>query len=354
MWNPFKAFFPKKMVGVDIGTSSIKIVEISRWGQGKTLENYGQVYSDAIFQELPTAIKGVGGLSHGVLSGAIKAVLEEAKIKTKAAVFSIPDFSTFCTSFSIPAMPEKEIPGAIMYNASQYITLPISEVALDWKILPATPGENGGLLKVFLVAIPNQVIQEYQIIAKEAGLHLYALEAEALAIARSLAKDIKKVVCVIDIGVQSTTINIVDGGFLRRSYSSNFYSSQLSKAVSSALGVQVSEAEIIKNKEGITSVKQGVAQTLHLLIDPLLVEVKGILAEFYQQEQKEVREIYITGGTANLPGLREYFAEYLGKTTLVPNCFADFLYPPILEESLREMNPGFSVAVGAALGGLQT
>ena len=354
MWNPFKMFFPKKKVGIDIGTSAIKIVEISRWGQGKTLENYGEIKSEFISKEpLLNAKKSNSLVSNTLTAKAIKAILNEARIKTRSVVFSIPDFSTFCTSFEIPPMPEKEISGAISYNASQYITLPIKEVTLDWKIVPNPIGDKNSPIKVFLVAVPNQVIQDYQTIAKMAGLEIYALEAEALSITRVLASNNKKTICLMDIGVQSSTVNIIENGFLRRSYSFSFYSGQLSRAISSALGIELDQAEEIKNKEGLISQKEGLSETLYPLIDPLLVAIKSISSEFFQSEKKKVEEIYLTGGTANLPGLKEYFTESLKIPVYVPNCFAGFLYAPILDKTLKELSLSFSVAVGAALSALE-
>ncbi len=342
------------MVGIDIGTSSIKVVEISRWGEGRTLENYGEIKSDLIYKEPLSDLKmSTNLLASNFVSVAIRGILDEAKIKTKSVIFSIPDFSTFCTSFTIPPMPEKEIKDAIYYNASQYITLPISEVTLDWKIISGVPGNESLPSTVFLVAIPNQVIAEYQQMAQESGLELYALEAEALSITRALIKNNKKTICLMDIGVQSSTVNIIDDGFLKRSYSFNFYSNQLVRAVASALSVSDKEAEEIKNKEGLVSLRQGLAETLYLLVDPLVAKIKSISSEFMQSEKKEVEEIYLTGGTANLPGLKEYFEKTLGKKVHVSNCFSDILYPPILDETLRKMSPSFSVAVGAALSGLE-
>ena len=249
-------------------------------------------------------------------------------------------------------MTEKEIPGAIRYNASQYITLPVSEVTLDWQILPKTPGDKNSSLRVLLVAVPNQVVQDYQSIARMAGLNLYALESEAMGIARALAKNNKKVVCLVDMGVRSSTINIVDKGFLKKSYSFNFNSNQFTQTISSVLGIGPEQAEDLKNKEGLMYTRQDVVKTLYLLIDPLLIEVKNISADFFQKEKKQIEEIYLTGGPSNIPGLKEYFAETLKKNVLVPNCFSGFLYPPILEQTLRQMSPSFSTAVGVALGGL--
>jgi len=350
-------FFPKKMLGIDIGTASIKIAEISRWGGGKTLENYGEIKSMSLYKEegsFRTYEKGGYLLSDYFVSKAVRAVLDEAKTRTKAAIFSVPDFSTFCTSFEIPPMSEKEIPQAVYYNASQYIPLPITETTLDWRLLEGTPGDGKSPLRIFLVAIPNQIVQWYQRVAEMAGLELYAIEAEALGIARALVKDKKKIICLLDIGAQSTTINIIEKGKLRKSYSFNFAGASLTSAVSTSLNLDFTKAEEMKNKQGLASQDGNISRTLYLLIDPLLMEVKKILTDFSQSEQKNIDEVYLTGGTANLIGLKEYFTEALKMNVQVPNCFSDILYPPILDESLKKMSPSYSVAVGVALGGLET
>jgi type IV pilus assembly protein PilM len=353
--NPLKMFFPKKMVGIDVGTSSIKVVEVSRWGQGKTLENYGEIKSTSLYKEpFRNVEKGSYLLSNYFVSRAVRAVLDEAKIRTKAAIFSIPDFSTFCTSFDLPPMNAKEINDAVYYNASQYIPLPTTETTLDWKLIGGVPGDKKSTLKIFLVAIPNQVIQDYQKVAQQAGLELYAVEAESLGLARALVGENKACICVVDIGVQSTTINIVDKKNLKKSYSFDFAGSQLTYAISSALGLGHAEAEELKNKEGLISTKESISKTLYLLIDPLLLEVKKVLSDFYLQESKEVDMIYLTGGTSALPGLKEYFAEVLKKRVEIPNCFSDLLYPPILGKTIEKMAPSFSAATGVALGGLET
>lgn len=348
-------FLPKRMVGIDIGTASIKAVEISRWGQGKTLENYAEIKSRSLYKEpFKNIEKGGYLLSNHFVSRAVKAILEEAKIKTKAVIFSIPDFSTFCTSIELPPMTMSELDQAVYFSAPQYIPLPISETTLDWRLISGTPGQKQSPLKVFLVAIPNQTIQDYQKVAHEAGLDLYAVEAEALGLNRVLAKNNKGCICLIDIGVQSTTINIIDKQSLKKSYSLDFAGGQLTYAVASSLGLERSEAEEIKNKEGLVSSKEGISKTLYLLIDPLLMEVKKMMSEFYQEEQKEIDAIYLTGGTSAMPGLKEYFTDVLKKKIETPNCFSNLLYPPILGQELEKISPRFSVAVGAALGGLET
>ena len=352
--NALKMFLPKKMVGIDVGTAGIKVVEVSRWGQGKTLENYGEIKSASLYKESFRKVeKGSHLLSNYFVSRAIRAVLDEAKIKTKAVIFSIPDFSTFCTSFELPPMNANELKEAVYYNASQYIPLPVAETTLDWQLVSGTPGDNRTGIKIFLVAIPNQIIQDYQKVAQLAGVDLYAVEAESLGLVRSLVRENKNGVCLIDIGVQSTTINIIDRGILKKSYSFDFAGGQLTYSISSALDLGHQQAEELKNKEGLTSSKEEISKILYLLIDPLVIEVKKTLSDFYQQEGKDINTVYLTGGTSGLPGLREYFSEVLQKKVEIPNCFSELLYPPILGRSLEKIAPSFSVATGVALGGLE-
>ena len=134
-------------------------------------------------------------------------------------------------------MNANELTEAVYYNASQYIPLPITETTLDWKLIEGTPGDKQSALKIFLVAIPNQTIQDYQKVAQLAGIELYAVEAEALGLVRSLVRENKNCVCLIDIGVQSTTINIVDKKNLKKSYSFDFAGGQLTYSIASALGL---------------------------------------------------------------------------------------------------------------------
>lgn len=354
-FNPFRFLFPKKILGIDIGTSSIKVVEVSRWGGGKTLENYGEIKATALFKESFRVFEKTTHLvSSFFVSRAIKAILEEARIKTRAAIFSVPDFSTFFTSFELPPMRKEEIPEAVRFAAPQYTPLPISETTLDWRIIERSPNDKKSNLKILLAAIPNDVVREYQKIAQMAGLELYAIEAEVLGLVRASIKENKKVICLVDIGVQSTTCSIIDKGVLKKSYSFDFSSAQLTHTVATALDVGQVEAEELKSKYGIIpSENKDLSKILFVLIDPLLIEITKIAAEFSQNEGRTVEEVYLAGGTANLPGLKEYISENLKIKAEIPNPFSDFLFPPILADTLKEMAPRFTVAVGTALGGLE-
>jgi len=313
-------FFSKRILGIDVGTYSVRLVEISGRGEGTSLENYGEMVWPK--QEKKPGQPEIASPSNATIANAIRAIAKEAGIKTKTVVFSIPDFSTFSTSFDLPPMPQKEIPGAIHYNASQYITLAAEEVTLDWKILPGAGADQSS--KVFLVAVPNQVIEDYKSIAKLAGLELHAVEAEAMALARVFAKQNSGPICFIDVGMQSSTVNLAEKGFLKKSFSVSVTSAML-------------ESEIMQSAA-----------------EPLVSLAQQAISEFTQQEHKEIGLVYLTGGAARAKGLQEYLSSVLKKPVTVPNSFAGLSYHPALSATIQEMAPRFSVAVGVALGGFST
>ena len=135
IWNPF-SLSSENFLGVDIGTSAVKIVEISRMGNRKKLENYGEMQSSFLYEKpFRTFEKSTLTVTSNDVVRAILAILKEANMKAAKACFSIPDFSTFFTTFQLPSMTEAEVPSAVQYEARQYIPLPLSEVTLDWQIV---------------------------------------------------------------------------------------------------------------------------------------------------------------------------------------------------------------------------
>jgi len=341
-------FFRKKILSIDIGTSAIKIVEISKSGNRKKLENYGEIRSGLISNDPLLNVDNEGKIvSGGLISAALKAILKEARIKTRKAVFAVPDFMAFAAFFEIPPMPEKEVPGAIYYSAARYLTLPASEVTLDWRIISGKADEKLPL-KIFLIAVPNTVVREYQKIAKQAGLELFAIEPEVFGIAIPLARDNLETFCFLDIGETTSTINISDRGSVQRSYSFDFGGNQINSALSSVMVITKNEAEEIKTTEGILSKKIIVENTLKPLVDKLLAEIKNISKDFLDQEQKQIKKVYLTGGVSNMPGLKDYFVKNLGMSVEVPNCFSSLSHSRILEEMTELMSPSYFAAVGAA------
>lgn len=378
-------FIPKKCLGIDIGTSFIRVVELSRWGERRKLENYGEVSAQFLYQKpFRTFEKSTLSLSSKNISRAIKGILEEARIKTRQVIFSIPDFCSFFTNFELPPMTSEEIPQAIRYEARLHVPLPLSEVTLDWQIIGGAPSDHKKeRLRVLLVAVPNEVINQYREIAKISELQIVSLEAEVFGLVRSLiGEDEKRTISLIDIGAQSTTCSIIDKRVLKSSHSFDLAGNELTERISKSLGVDYKIAEDFKREYGILSekmldLKEGyqsstsgsqtavsgdriqlgepisLREILLPLIDSILREAEKIFRDFYQIETKEIQKIIIAGGASFLPGLKEYFQEYFRKEVEIANPFSHIFFSPVLENTLKEMGPSYAIAVGMALGGLE-
>jgi len=359
----FKKFLPKKSLGIDIGTSSIKMVELGSWGERRKLENYGEIASEALYEKpFRTFEKSTLLLSSRDISRAILAVMEETKIKTRQATFSIPDFSSFFTNFELPPMTREELPQAVTYEARRHIPLPLGEVTIDWEVVEGrVSDEKKEKLKILLVAVPNEVINQYREIANFSNLELFALEAEVFGLLRSLIpKDEKRVIALVDIGAQSTTCSIIDKRVLKKSHSFDASGNQLTEQVAKSLSVDYKTAKELKEKYGLEAVllpeytqARSVREILLPLIDLILKEISTISKDFYQIEGKEVEKFIIAGGTSLIPGLREYFQDYLKKEVEIANPFSKIFYPPILEKEIKKMGPAYAIAVGMALRGLE-
>ena len=349
----FKLFpFSKSYLGIDIGSSAIRVVEIERKA-GKKLKNYGELSSE-YFSNQPFRRKEKGNLlfSDANISAALSSILKEAGIKEKRAFFSIPDFATFFTTFNLPPMSQEEIPNAVKYEAPRRIPLPLSEVTLDWEVVKGTPSLGGKTsLKIILVAVPNDLISHYQNIAQSLGLDLLALEAEVFALSRALIKfqDKESTVCLVDVGKKTTTINIISRNILRDSHSLDIAGDTLTANLANALGIDFARAEVIKRSYGIKDDQPIIKGILLPSIKSIVSEMKDIFAKFYLGERSSVKKVIISGETAWMPGLVEYFRSQFNLPIEIANPFFGLSYPPTLEPILKKIGPGFTIAIGVAL-----
>ncbi|MCP6719498.1 MAG: type IV pilus assembly protein PilM [Patescibacteria group bacterium] len=356
----FLGLIPQRFLGIDIGTSAIKLVEVSSWAGRKKLENYGEISASALYEKpFRTFEKSTLSLSSQDISRAIKAIIEESKIKSKKAIFSIPDFSTFFTTFKLPPMSSTEIPQAVRSEAMRHVPVPLGEVTLDWQLLSKVTDQATKDLEVLLVTVPNEVINQYREIAEKLGLELLALEAEVFGLVRALIdRDDKDTVALVDIGARSTTCSIIDKRTLKISHSFDISGNDLTERISKALSIDYKKAEDLKKKHGILSAEQDlrkgdVKEVLLPLIDLIISEINKVLEGFYSREKKEVKRIILAGGESLLPGLLEYLRDYFKKEVKVANPFSKIFFPPILDKTLEEMGPSYTIALGMALRGLE-
>lgn len=347
---PFR-FVPKSFLGVDVGTSAIKIAELQSWGKRKNLKNYGELKSSALYDKpFRTFEKNTLLLSSKDIARAIRGILAEAGMQTRSVAFSIPDFSSFFTHFSLPQMTKEELPEAVRFEARKHIPLPLSEVTIDWQI--AQGSFNGKTpFQVLLVAVPNEIINQYQEVASLCSLQLFALEAEVFGLIRSCLEPTRVPVALLDIGAQSTTVNVVVNNILKISHSLDIAGNHFTERIAQSLSVDKKSAEEQKLAKGMGSPDLGVI--LSPLVDIIGAEVAKISQEFLQLEGKEVEKLVIAGGSALLGGLKEYFGTNLGKPVDIADPFSRIFYPPILEPTIKQIGVSYAVALGMALRGLE-
>ena len=270
-------FTPKSCLGIDIGTSVIKIAALSKTGSKVKLENYGEISVGTFYDKsFRTLEKSTLLLSTTDIAKAIKTILTEAKINIRSAVFSIPDFSSFFTNFELPPMTKKEISEAVRYEAPQHIPLPISEVTIDWQVIGGEAVDKKGTkLKILMVAVPNEIINQYKEIARMNNLELEGLEVEVFSLSRLISRDAKKIIALVDIGDQSTTTSIIDNGLLKTSHSFEVGGNELTQALSRGMGVDLKSAEELKKKFGLRETPNGQGQKVTQLLSPPINSIGG-------------------------------------------------------------------------------
>ena len=264
-------FFQKesRFLGVDIGASSIKAVELRKEKERPILETYG---------ELSLAKYGEGDVGRALrlvdkkLTEALTDIINEAQIKSKKAAVSIPLKDSFLTIMELPDMATSDLKEAVPYEARKYIPIPIGEVVLDWWGLPPKSDElaktsigskDRKFKSVILAAVPKDVIAKYKSIFESAGLEIVAFEIEAFAFAVGALKQELGTVLLMDFGASATKMVISDGGAVRAAHILDHGAQELTLSISQSLSIDFERAEILKrdsgalhrpHTEGITSI----------------------------------------------------------------------------------------------------
>ncbi len=339
-------------VGIDIGTTSIKMVELMQENGATKLVNYGTLDTLGYLERTNTALQASSlKLFERETVRYVKYLAEKTGIRSRRAVVSLPTFAIFSTVLDIPPMPENEIAQALQFKARQYIPLPISSVSLDWVRVAEQ--------KVLLLAIPNDLIEKYKQIFASAGFTLAALEAEGMSLARSLTSqgDAEAgAALVIDIGARSTGLFVADKGLLQLAAQTDLSGATLTHGIAAGLNIAPRRAEGLKRERGLVNVGFGADQELSTLLFPLvdaiLDEAKRLRDRYISSYGADVKKIILAGAGANMPGLEGYVTEQLGLPAAKASPYHGILHGVQAEAVLLPLGPSLAVAVGAALRGL--
>jgi type IV pilus assembly protein PilM len=356
--NPFRALKQQvvpRFLGVDIGTTSIKMVEVDQGERLPRLLNYAVLESRGSLGTANLALQTSSlKLFEDEAVNLLRAAVEKMKPKTDAAIATLPVFSAFTTVLTLPAMSDADLQKNLVYQAKQYIPLPISEVALDWLRVGEYEDEKGAKQEqVLLLSVPQAEIKKYQGIFKEAGLALQVLEIEALSLVRAAVGADPVSTVIVDIGNRSSAIAIAEKGQLKYVGQSDFAGAALTQAVASSLNINPLRAEELKREKGISGAGPDYELSTIMLpfMDAIINEVKRV--EFNYQSQfpaaAKIERVVLAGGGANLPGIEKYVSQELGRPAVKAAPLLRFEYPSVLEPLVPELNPLLAVALGATL-----
>jgi type IV pilus assembly protein PilM len=345
---------PKSQLGVDIGSSNIKIAQLRPKDNQFVLETYGlvNVSYQIANKESSNLVKQTAEL--------LKDLMKRSGVTTNKVVASLPNNSVFTSVIEMPKIPASELKMAVESEAKKYVPLPLSEVALSWSVIEdkklkldknsnlgsfKTDAENRN--KVLLTAVPTVVINNYLEVFKLAGLEAQALEIEALALIRSLIGEDLGNNILIDIGARSTSVNLVDTGYLRLSKNLNIGGDTITTSLAKSLSVNFSRAEQFKKDFGLSGSTGQIPQVMRPILDVIKNEVGQLISLFESRGQK-IDKIIITGGGSRLPSLKEYLTA-LGKPVVSANPWTRVLYPEKLKPVIEPLGLNLAVAMGLAM-----
>ncbi len=349
------------VIGIDIGTSAIKVVELKKNREKAVLQTYGVL---ALGPYGGGEIGSVTNLSIDKLVQALIDVLRESTTTTKNVALSIPTSASLIFMIELPwTVDDRDFINAVPNEARKYIPVPLAEVTLDYWALPKreeesnTPKANDyGVLEqpkkeVLVAAIHNDVVAKYQEVVKRADIKASFLEIETFSAVRSaLARDMDTIL-LIDFGASRTKISIIEYGIARRFHVVNRGSADMTRAISQSMGVPFVRAEQLKKEYGIKGGVENpkIAEIAKGTLDFIFSEVATIIAGFERKYGHDISKIIFTGGGALTPGLAEYATDKFKIPALLADPFSKVEAPAFLSAILKETGPEFAIATGLAL-----
>lgn len=368
----------KSVLGIDIGASAIKLVQIKRKKGIAELETYGELalgpYGDEVVGrsvQLPVEM----------VAEALRNLLRESGVTANECGLAIPLSASLVSLVEMPNLEPAQLSQVIALEARKYIPVPLSEVSLDWWVIPKEETQEQvekitdeddtrkavlqarkkdmrpavPKVDVLIVAIHNEALHLYQDIVSRAGLKTRFFEIEIFSAVRSVLEHGIAPILVLDMGATSTKLYLVRSGVIRDSHLVSRGSQDITSALSKALNVTLSEAEEIKRGQGLRYEVNGqsIAKTVPMNLEYILSEANRVIMNYQKKYNNAVTQAVLIGGGVLLPGFLEIAQETMSIDVVAGNPFSKLETPAFLDDMLKKTGPEFAVAVGVALRLLQ-
>jgi type IV pilus assembly protein PilM len=353
-------------LGLDVGTSSVKVAEITVVEGKAVLTNYAWMPIENLAQKFSynSAFFDVA------LPKYIKKMISDAHFKGKNVYVSIPAFGGLITLIDFPNMPRKEIEQAIKYEAHKYIPIALEEVVVSWDILgqlrendPKSDTDAGAnsasqvsseddKVQVLLVAASKNKVAKYENLVKNIGLKLKSIEIEVFSMVNSLIGNDQGTFVILDIGSRVCNIILVSKGVIIANRNLDSGGDDFTKTIANGMNIDAGRAESLK-----VSDKNFFSKDSSISF-PALEMIMGELARLVETSVKNKRvtridSIILSGGSAKLTGLTEYLSNTFSVKTIVGNPLSRVGYDRRLQPVVEKIQTHFSVCIGLALKGAE-
>jgi type IV pilus assembly protein PilM len=320
--------FGKNIVGLDLGTSSIKVVQLKQAGGKWHLVALG-------IADIPTEAQESKNpeLQRAALLDTIKRVFRENKIKSKHVVTSLSGDAVIIRYVKLPYVTAEELRGSIGREAEQYIPLNIDQVILDFQILGETQEEGQKKVDVLLIAAKVDVVEQHLSLLKSAGLTPTVIDVDTFALGNAYEvnrlESSEETIALINIGATLSTINILEGGVTRFTRDIPVAGNDFTREIQKEFNLKFSEAEELKKTHGTISMEEDdfnlssvshkddrvlrMSDVMTPVLNKLLGEIRRSF-DYYetQSRKKTVERVVLLGGSARLKNVNRFLANKLG------------------------------------------
>jgi type IV pilus assembly protein PilM len=334
----------EEILGIDIGSSSVKIVELHRKGGKIELFTYGEVALG------PYDSKPVGDMARldtDTLSVAVKDLIAACSAQTRDAIIGVPATQSLVFLLKLPVAARDNLAAVIPNEARKYIPVALSEVVLDWLPLPFSNTEDQTTMQVLVAATRAEALAALKEVAKKSELIVHGYELEIFAQIRALASREISALLIVDIGALKTRVSIVRQGVVYNARMLNFSSHAITTNIMRSMGVAFDVAEGMKKQYGITGSDERVRALIEPSLTQFINEIHAVLREYETTYATTVEKILFIGGGIQMPGLYEYLGQAMDPMLcLKSEAFQMVVKPRFLEPVVAAIDPVFATALG--------
>jgi type IV pilus assembly protein PilM len=336
-----------KTVGIDVGGSSVKVVEVEETERALTLRTYGELqlgpYANAPLGDL---VK----LEQKKRVEAIVDVIRESGVTASKGTLVIPLSVSFMTVIPFTAGEKEDLASRVAVEARKYIPLPLTDVALDWSELKPAHGAAANMKEVLLAAIEHTTVTDYKETLDAIGMASQPSEIEAFSLVRALGRTDDTTLAVLDLGARTAKLYIARNGVIERVHRVPWGGAAITKRLAELRNIPFEEAENVKRSyvEGGEAASD-ILKATQSVMDGVFQEFKRLLDQYEARDGAPIARLALAGGVAAFPPVLPYARDALSRDLVIGNPFDKLAYPAFMEDTLASIAPSFGVAVGAAL-----